>query len=651
MSAFAASEIGSCGVISQPGEYFLSGNLSSSAGNCLTFAVSSESPVELDCKGFSIIDKGLPGASRNAVQVNANSFTLKDCVVTGFQYAVLVDGAYEASIQGNTFTGQSKAAVRLQGSDSSNASYNAITGALALDLLDSDENVFQDNEAEGASFARLSISSNNAFSGGSFTSTESPSVEWEARLRHALMPGDDGSCTPEQCTIPPCPPVCSCVNGYRDCSDNARAVNISYGSNHNSFDEVSFAVNEGLGVISVIQVSSNSQGNSFTGCDFDSQALVQSHGAGTTFSGCDFNSISGLDFYGSGSTISGSSFSSSQGIVFYGADGKASGVESDGFVAFKSKGGFFSSSTLSGANAYFLAPASPAEEFARVDGVAAVKANLSNARVTWLNGEFEEAVFQDASARLKREWTVTLEFRDAFSPEEPVYAMLSLEDALGNSIYSSNVPVSSLELNLTEAVLSFGSAEFKGGRLRFSDFWDLGLHDPHSYLASAEGYSSASGEFSSSSGAISLIYLEPESGSPSTPAVTPPPMPSGMPGSFFTIEVPSSIVVNPQVTVYADLVIDGEGICSEELRLSTQLEGEASSEEYAPEACSNGRYVFILELSTPGKYMLRAYGYEDYTAFSSLRVVGQPPQAVPDVSEFAAALAGLLAFYALRRRD
>ena len=652
--ALAASEITGCGVISESGEYVLVNDLSVVSGECIRVIQPPKGLISIDCNHYKIT--GIKDAT-NAVHVNVDSFTLEGCTITGFEYGVFIDGSDDALVYNNTFSSQSQAAVHLAGSDSSNSSYNEITSSIAFNLLDSNDCVFQENLVEGASFALFEGSSNNVFSGGSFTSTELSDVDWSARLRHALMPGDDGSCVSSTCPIPPCPPVCACVDNYRDCSTNERAVNLSYYSSDNSFEGVLFDVDGGLGLVSVIQISSNSQGNSFTGCTFGPQALVQSHGENTEFSNCDFNAESGLDLYGANSKVINSNLGS-QGIVFYGANGKAFGLDSGGFVAFKSQGGYLASSILGGADAYFLAPLPSTDEFARAEDSTVAKVNVSNARVTWLNGGFDDVVFQDSASRLKREWAVTLNFTDIDS-YEPVFVSLSLADALGNSVYSSEASVSLLELNLTEEVLSSVPMELKGGRLRLSGFWDAGSYDPHSYTATADGYEDAFGEFSSGSEVTLPIVLIEAMGGPSpsiTPSVSAPPLPSGMPGSFFTIQAPSSLVINPQVTVFVDLVEDGEGICQkDDLFLEVDLEGDESLPSvYSPDSCVGGRHVFSLELSSPGSYALFTYsnalGFEDYEAYSSLRVLGQPPQAVPDASLFTIALAGLLAFYALRRR-
>jgi hypothetical protein len=50
-----SSSISSCGLITTPGSYTLTNNLSSSSGNCLVISTSN---VSLDCQSYSIIDSG-----------------------------------------------------------------------------------------------------------------------------------------------------------------------------------------------------------------------------------------------------------------------------------------------------------------------------------------------------------------------------------------------------------------------------------------------------------------------------------------------------------------------------------------------------------------------------------------------------------------
>lgn len=104
--AALTAAIGSCGAITKPGGYYLTGALRSD-GDCLNIRSSN---VTLDCKGNAI-----QGANFNGVGVvvrklgilaneRAKNIEIRNCTVSGYRYGILAEGSSGIFIHHNTLT-------------------------------------------------------------------------------------------------------------------------------------------------------------------------------------------------------------------------------------------------------------------------------------------------------------------------------------------------------------------------------------------------------------------------------------------------------------------------------------------------------------------------------------------------------------------
>ncbi|MFA4946194.1 MAG: hypothetical protein WC607_01490 [Candidatus Micrarchaeia archaeon] len=282
------------------------------------------------------------------------------------------------------------------------------------------------------------------------------------------------------------------------------------------------------------------------------------------------------------------------------------------------RGGSFYSNSQSG----LLVSISDGVSFSQVNS-SYNPSRLEYSRVRWLDGFFEEMVFADEVSRLERAWSVRFEFSEGGEPAE---AMLSVSDYFGDVVYSSSAPEEYAEFEAVQAVYGQG---FSGVPLNLGDEWTEGARTPHSYSAVSPGGVVVSGKFEAGAGEVGVSFAQETA-------------PSAYPGSLFTIQAPSNIIVNPQVTIYVDLVLNGKGACGAALSVGAAL--------IALESCDSttGRHAFLLSLTEPGTYELIA-SYAGQTAKATLNVVGQPPLALPDHSVWSVLFLLAVALFALRK--